>query len=105
MSNYLIHHGVKGMRWGVRKEYVPKGRKKASDGTSPEKEKHKGLSRNQKIALGVAAVAVTGAVLYKTGQFDKIAEIGKAAAKSNGTVNGIDVGQTISSVTKKSHGF
>ena len=26
---YLMHYGVKGMKWGVRKEYVPKGRRKA----------------------------------------------------------------------------
>ena len=30
-SNELCHHGVKGMKWGVRKEYVPKGRKSAKD--------------------------------------------------------------------------
>ncbi len=29
MSNYLIHHGVKGMKWGVRKEYEPVGRKRS----------------------------------------------------------------------------
>lgn len=27
-DEYLMHHGVKGMKWGVRKEYQPKGRKK-----------------------------------------------------------------------------
>ncbi len=26
---YLMHYGVKGMKWGVRKEYVPKGRRKS----------------------------------------------------------------------------
>ena len=26
---YLMHYGVKGMKWGVRKEYVPKGNRKA----------------------------------------------------------------------------
>lgn len=83
-SNELYHHGVKGMKWGVRKEYVPKGRKKASGSQDTEK-KRKGLSRNQKIALGIAAVAVTGVVLYKTGSFDKIAQIGK------NTVNGSDI--------------
>ena len=81
-SDELCHYGVKGMKWGVRKEYVPKGRRKASGSESPEKKKRKGLSKNQKIALGIAAVAVTGVVLYKTGSFDKIAKIGKKAADS-----------------------
>ena len=90
-SNELYHHGVKGMKWGVRKEYVPKGRKKASGSISPEKKKRKGLTRNQKIALGVAAVAVTGVVLYKTGSFDKIARIGKQAVQAGGTVKGIEL--------------
>lgn len=27
---YLQHYGVKGMKWGVRKEYVPKGRQRGS---------------------------------------------------------------------------
>ena len=94
-SEELYHHGVKGMKWGVRKEYVPKGRRKASGSTSPEKEKRKGLSRNQKIALGIAAVAITGVVLYKTGSFDKIAEIGKKAADSQ-----FGGKSTISKVTK-----
>lgn len=26
MTDYLIHYGVKGMKWGVRNDYVPKGR-------------------------------------------------------------------------------
>lgn len=26
---YLMHYGVKGMKWGVRKEYVPKGRRQS----------------------------------------------------------------------------
>ena len=35
---YLMHYGVKGMKWGVRKEYVPKSRRKAVK-TSPQKSK------------------------------------------------------------------
>lgn len=83
-SDELYHYGVKGMKWGVRKEYVPKGRKKAS-GNQDEEAKRKGLTRNQKIAIGaVTAVAIIGGsyYLYKTGKFDKLAEIGKKAADS-----------------------
>lgn len=99
-SEELYHHGIKGMRWGVRKEYIPKGRQKPSGSTSRENEKRKGLSKNQKIAMGVAAVAVTGVVLYKTGQFDKIAEIGKNALKSNGVVKGIDITEAATPIKK-----
>lgn len=82
-SNELYHHGVKGMKWGVRKEYVPKGRKKASG--SRAEEKKRGLSRGAKIAIGAAtAAAIIGGsyYLYKTGKFDKLAEIGKNAVDS-----------------------
>ena len=71
MSNYLIHYGVKGMKWGVRKE--------RSSSAGGDKKK-KGLSTGQKVAIGVAAVAVTGAVLYKTGSFDRMASAGKRVA-------------------------
>ena len=67
----LYHHGVKGMKWGVRKE--------RSTSTGGDKKK-KGLSAGQKVAIGVAAVAVTGAVLYKTGSFDRVASAGKQVA-------------------------
>jgi len=71
MSDYLIHYGVKGMKWGVRKE-------RPSSANSDKKKR--GLSTGQKVAIGVAAVAVTGAVLYKTGSFDKMASAGKRVA-------------------------
>lgn len=82
-SDELYHHGVKGMKWGVRKEYVSKGRKKASG--SRAEEKKRGLSRGAKIAIGAAtAAAIIGGsyYLYKTGKFDKLAEIGKSAVDS-----------------------
>lgn len=66
-----MHYGIKGMRWGVRKD------RQTSDKSTGEKKR--GLSRGQKIALGVAAVAVAGTVLYKTGNFDKVAAAGKRA--------------------------
>lgn len=33
---YLMHYGVKGMKWGVRKEYVPKGRRRHAGTPSKE---------------------------------------------------------------------
>ena len=76
----LAHHGVKGMRWGVRKQ-------RPSGGAGPSK-KRKGLSRNQKRAiagaLGLAAGVGTGIYLKKSGNGKKIAALAKkqgAAAK------------------------
>lgn len=77
----LAHHGVKGMRWGVRKQ-------RPSGGAGPTK-KRKGLSRNQKRAiagaLGLAAGVGTGIYLQKSGNGKKLAGLAKkqgAAAKT-----------------------
>lgn len=76
----LVHHGVKGMRWGVRKQ-------RPSGGAGPTK-KRKGLSRKQKVAiagvLGTAAAVGGGYYLHKSGNGKKIAALAKkqgAAAK------------------------
>ena len=76
----LAHHGVKGMRWGVRKQ-------RPSGGAGPAK-KRKGLSRKQKAAiagvLGTAAAVGGGYYLHKSGNGKKIAALAKkqgAAAK------------------------
>ena len=76
----LAHHGVKGMRWGVRKQ-------RPSGGAGPSK-KRKGLSRKQKAAiagvLGTAAAVGAGYYLHKSGNGKKIAGVAKkqgAAAK------------------------
>ena len=77
----LAHHGVKGMRWGVRKQ-------RPSGGAGPTK-KRKGLSRKQKAAiagvLGTAAAVGGGYYLHKSGNGKKLAGLAKkhgAAAKS-----------------------
>ena len=76
----LAHHGVKGMRWGVRKQ-------RPSGGAGSTK-KRKGLSRKQKAAiagvLGTAAAVGGGYYLHKSGNGKKIAALAKkqgAAAK------------------------
>ena len=76
----LAHHGVKGMRWGVRKQ-------RPSGGAGPSK-KRNGLSRNQKRAiagaLGLAAGIGAGIYLNKSGNGKKLAGLAKkqgAAAK------------------------
>ena len=69
----LAHHGVKGMKWGVRKQ-------RPSGGAGPTK-KRKGLSRKQKAAiagvLGTAAAVGAGYYLHKSGNSKKIATLAK----------------------------
>lgn len=87
----LAHHGVKGMRWGVRKQHP-------SGGAGPSK-KRKGLSRNQKRAiagaLGLAAGVGTGIYLQKSGNGKKLAGLAKkqgAAAKKFAQGKGRNLG-------------
>lgn len=80
----LVHHGVKGMKWGVRKQ-------RAASGGAGSTKKRKGLSRKQKAAisgvLGTAAAAGAGYYLHKSGKGKKIAALAKkhgASAKGKG---------------------
>ena len=74
----LAHHGIKGMRWGVRKQ-------RPSGGAGPAK-KRKGLSRKQKAAiagvLGTAAAVGGGYYLHKSGNGKKIAALAKKQGAS-----------------------
>lgn len=74
----LAHHGVKGMRWGVRKQ-------RPSGGAGPTR-KRKGLSRKQKAAiagvLGTAAAVGAGYYLHKSGNGKKIAALAKKGGDS-----------------------
>lgn len=75
----LAHHGVKGMKWGVRKQ-------RAASGGAGSAKKRKGLSRKQKAAiagvLGTAAAAGAGYYLHKSGKGKKIAALAKKAGAS-----------------------
>lgn len=73
----LAHHGVKGMKWGVRKQ-------RAASGGAGSTKKRKGLSRKQKAAiagvLGTAAAAGAGYYLHKSGKGKKLGAAAKGAA-------------------------
>lgn len=88
----LAHHGVKGMKWGVRKQ-------RAASGGAGSTKKRKGLSRKQKAAiagvLGTAAVAGAGYYLHKSGKGKKIAALAKkhgASAKDFAKGKGRNLG-------------
>lgn len=76
----LAHHGVKGMKWGVRKQ-------RAASGGAGSTKKRKGLSRKQKAAiagvLGTAAAAGAGYYLHKSGKGKKIAALAKKGKGRN----------------------
>lgn len=80
-GDILIHHGVKGQKWGVRKEEVGSGRAK-------EQKK----ARAKKVAIGVGALlvasgaAVVAYQLHKNGKLSissrkKTSKLGSSAVK------------------------
>lgn len=75
----LAHHGVKGMKWGVRKQ-------RAASGGAGSTKKRKGLSRKQKAAiagvLGTAAAAGAGYYLHKSGKGRNLGAQAKRFAKA-----------------------
>lgn len=50
---YLEHHGIKGMRWGVRKQ----------QSSSSESNKSEGMSTKKKIAIGLGSVALAAGII------------------------------------------
>lgn len=58
--DYLMHYGIPGMKWGVRKQRVTSGKAKrrSSKGSMSEADKKARRRRNIKIAAGVAGVAL-----------------------------------------------
>lgn len=97
--NELYHHGIKGMRWGVRRyqrkdgSLTSAGKKRYSDDNPDEKKseesKKRGLSKKQKTAITVgAAVVATALVSYgsyrlvKSGKLDGVINSGKSKLDS-----------------------
>lgn len=58
-DEYLEHFGVKGMKWGHRKERVSTGKKKNKKSLTAEQKK-----RLKKVAIGVGVAAGIGAAAY-----------------------------------------
>ena len=83
MSEWLAHYGVKGMKWGVRKEQTP---------SAISKKQGIKLTKKQKAAIGwtLAGVAISfaGAKLVNNDKF--VSFVGKVVDKLNNKTDSIN---------------
>jgi len=104
-EDYLMHHGVKGMKWGVRHDPEKIGRMRSySRGSPSQKHSSFGIAQSRKrrakkaakiggIAAGTILSAAAGAYLVKSGKVSAVAKIGKSAISSKSAHKIKDVGK------------
>lgn len=83
-SDELYHYGVKGMKWGVRKEYESKGRKEASSTTSEQKKARAVKAVKIGAAVAVTALAAYGAYKAYDAKVPKTIVVEKTIRKQTG---------------------
>lgn len=94
-TDYLAHHGVKGMKWGVRKQRVLKGKKRGQTASSIKASSKKKWSTKKKVAVGgaiaagTALAAIGGYAIYKNTKRAKAAKAGYLAAKQAAALNSL----------------
>lgn len=69
--DYLIHYGVPGMKWGVRKQRVTRGKtnRRSAKSSMSEEDKKARRRRNMKIAAGGAGVVLAAYGAHKFKDF------------------------------------
>lgn len=110
-DDYLAHHGIKGMKWGVRKSKNRSGSSRqngsetfsnSSGKSKTKKQKAKEFYGKHKSTINAAAgvVTVAGAVGVGYALKSKQANYGKHTVKSVKKNGSLQMGRTVSSITK-----
>lgn len=74
MNNELAHYGVKGMKWGVRKQYAPHPRQKAATAKKTPKKPEKNYDRE----IATALIATAATIAIGSAAYDAYRRNGKA---------------------------
>ena len=95
-NTYLVHHGIKGQKWGVRRyqnndgSLTPEGRTRYNTGSENGAHKKSKLKTAAKIAGAAAVAGVVGYGLYKSGGLNTVkngVDVARSSAKRMKTRN------------------
>lgn len=79
-NSYLMHYGVKGMKWGVRKEYVPKGSRVGSSRNTATKSSRKSTGAVGDFMMDyptISAYAITAAAMLAVHGAKRVSDLEK----------------------------